>query len=147
MSLRPESPCMLHRMVLTARSEIDLGAGSLSGPLGFLLTACMKASIEDCLTGEMAWQGDRFFLVMEGERRPLLRFLASARRDARLSDMRRLEFSDITRREFETWSVGRRAGQALPGADALTAGEVRALIRDITNRNRIATSPRLTQAA
>lgn len=138
---------MLHRMVLTARSEIDLGAGSLSGPLGFLLTACMKTSIENCLTGEMAWQGDQFFLVMEGERRPLLRFLASARRDARLSQMRRLEFSAIDQREFETWSVGQRTGKGVAGVEALTAGEVRALIRDITNQNRIATSPRLILAA
>ncbi|WP_203295094.1 BLUF domain-containing protein [Maricaulis parjimensis] len=134
-------------MVLTARSAIDLGAGSLSGPLGSLLTACMKASIEDCLTGEMAWQGDRFFLVLEGERRPLLRYLASARRDARLVDLRRLEFGPVDVREFETWCVGRRAGQACDGTDTLTAGEVRALIRDITHENRIATSPRLTLAA
>ena len=138
---------MLHRMVLSARSAIDLGAGSLSGPLGSLLTACMKTSIEDCLTGEMAWQGDWFFLVLEGERQPLLRYLASARQDARLSQLRRLEFGPIDLREFETWSVGRRAGDGFAGADALNAGEVRALIRDITNQNRIATSPRLIQAA
>ncbi len=138
---------MLHRMVLTARSAIDLGAGSLSGPLGSLLTACMKTSIEDCLTGEMAWQGADFFLVLEGERRPLLRYLASARRDARLTGLRRLEFAPIEVREFETWSVGRRAGQAVRGADGLTAGEVRALIRSIIGENCLATSPRLTQAA
>ncbi|MCR9267228.1 MAG: hypothetical protein NXI03_06615, partial [Alphaproteobacteria bacterium] len=87
------------------------------------------------------------FLVLEGDRQPLLRYLASARQDARLTGLRRLEFGPVDRREFETWSVGRRAGQAGAGLDALTAGEVRALIRSIIGENCLATSPRLIQAA
>ena len=44
---------MLHRMILAARSRIDLGDGPVQGDLGIFLAACMQTAVERELTGAM----------------------------------------------------------------------------------------------
>lgn len=145
---------MLHRMVLMARSQVDLGSGSLNGDLGLILSHCMKTSIEHSLTGALVWDSGHFFEVLEGDRDALRRFYERVATDPRIGDVQLLEFLPLAHRSYRTWAVGTRGrGQHDPAlqrdilAGHVTAAQVQALVQTIVGLGPLAESPDLVCAA
>jgi len=144
---------MLHRLVLVARSRIDLGQGALNGDLGILLSAHMKASVDSEMTGGLVWIGEHFLDVLEGHREHLRAFFNGISQDGRIAELRSLEFLPLSRREYATWAVadGSRAMRDAAAQTALQAGhadavQVRKLVSQCLRTGTLATSPPLAAA-
>jgi len=96
---------MLHRMVLTARSNIDTGPGALNGAFGSVLACCMRTSVAEGLTGGLVVEDGLFLEVLEGNGEALCAYHTQAASDDRLDDLQVLEFVPVLRRDYETWAI------------------------------------------
>lgn len=144
---------MLHRMVMAARTKIDLGKNALKGELGSILSCCMKHSVDGRMTGGLVWHSGYLLEVIEGERDTLRRFFDLVSSDSRISDLELIEFVPIRQRDYETWRVGspkRRLRAQLVRDVAMgraTASAVRKFVADVLDRNAKASSPPIVMAA
>ncbi|WP_300541883.1 BLUF domain-containing protein [Maricaulis sp.] len=145
---------MLHRMVLVARSNVELGRGALNGDLGIMLSRLMKASVDGCMTGALLWESGHFLEVLEGDRETLNEFRARITGDARIERLQVLEFLPLLRREYSTWAIARRRHDRA-GPDLLrdlaggrvSAEKVRFVLRESLAAGPLAESPPLVVAA
>ena len=145
---------MLHRMILAARSRIDLGDGPVQGDLGIFLAACMQTAVERELTGAMVWTGGHFLAVVEGRRDALQAVFDTLLDDRRLDRLKSLEFLPLTRRRYHTWAMSAcdEAGCETACRPLLEAGELGAAeacrqVEDCLQHGRLAESPPLVVAA
>lgn len=113
---------MLHRMVLTARSKVEMGPGALKGDFGSIMACCMQSSIASSLTGALVVESGLLLEILEGDSAELCDFHSRAEQDPRVADIQVLEFVPVLRRAYETWAVAaaspETADPALTGAIA-----------------------------
>ena len=145
---------MLHRMVLTARSNIDTGPGALNGAFGSVLACCMRTSVTEGLTGGLVVEDGQFLEVLEGYSEALCAYHTLASNDARLADMQVLEFVPVLRREYKTWAIATPKPDAAQPDLMVAVSEkragpfaVRQHVRRVLMRGVLAETPPLCVAA
>lgn len=80
-------------------------AGALGGELGSVLACCMKRSVDRRMTGALVWDSHHFMEVLEGHPDDLAEFWGIVCNDDRNTFCDQLEFVEIDRRDFQTWSI------------------------------------------
>tara|TARA_R110002051_G_scaffold114257_8_gene186962 strand:+ start:3827 stop:4252 length:426 start_codon:yes stop_codon:yes gene_type:complete len=139
---------------MVSKARVDLGVGALNGDLGSILACCMKTSTDGHMTGALIWDRGWFLEVLEGRRDALEDFWQSIANDPRHADPQRLELVPLSKRDYQTWSVGTprrgRANHTLLQSlrsHVPTAGEVRTHVRTVIATGLVAESPPLVCAA
>ncbi|WP_421861197.1 BLUF domain-containing protein [Oceanicaulis sp.] len=127
----------LSQLIYTSFPNFPIRSGSLTGPLGEIMSAGRAHNARNQISGILGVEVNRFFQILEGPPAKVRETFERIRHDRRHFGVQLKHFGALEERTFKDWSIGFAAPAFLPSGEPAHIDFDAASVQTILDRGRL----------